>query len=763
MADRTSPVDDAEALAFHKDPTPGKLGMHATKPMATQRDLSLAYSPGVAAPVKAIAEDPEKVYDYTSKGNTVAVISNGTAILGLGDLGAMASKPVMEGKAVLFKRFADIDAVDIEVETSDPDEFVDCVARFGHTFGGINLEDIKGPDCFIIEQRLREKLDIPVFHDDQHGTAIISAAGIVNACHLTNRDIADLKVVVNGAGAAGIAVLELLKAMGVSAENAILCDSRGTIYQGREDGMNQWKAAHAAPTRARSLADALEGADCFIGLSVAGAVEEDMVRSMAAEPIIFAMANPDPEIRPEVVRKIRRDAIMATGRSDYPNQVNNVLGFPYIFRGALDVRARTINEEMKIEAANALAELARQDVPDEVAAAYHGQRPSFGKDYIIPSPFDPRLISFVPPRVAKAAVDSGVARKPITDMGGYKAGLARRLDPTASLLQRINGAITGKGKRIVFAEGEEPAVIRAAYSFQNQELGEAILVGREEQTKANMRLVGVPEDAIRIVNARLSSRNAHYSDYLYARLQREGYLKRDVQRLVHNDRNVFSASMVKLNDADGMVTGVTRNFDAALNDVGRVLLPAEGERVIGMSIALAKNRTLFIADTNVTEFPDAEALADIAIEAAAAAKRFGFTPRVAFLSYSTFGNPGGLRSDKLQAAVRILDERGVDFEYEGEMAADVALDPAHKALYPFSRLTKPANVLVMPAIHSASIATRLLRAGGGATVLGPMLLGFEKPVQIARLGASASEITTLAALAAYDLSAKAHAEAEAEE
>ncbi|WP_300542736.1 NADP-dependent malic enzyme [Maricaulis sp.] len=749
MSDRTSHVEDDEALAFHKDPVPGKLALSPTKPMATQRDLSLAYSPGVAAPVKAIAANPDAVYDYTSKGNMVAVISNGTAILGLGDLGAMASKPVMEGKAVLFKRFADIDAIDVEVEETDADAFIECVKRIGNTFGGINLEDIKAPESFIIEQRLREVLDVPVFHDDQHGTAIISAAGIINACHLTDRRIEDLKVVVNGAGAAGIAVLELLKAMGVKPENAILCDSKGVIHTGR-DGLNQWKAAHAVETGRRSLADALEGADCFLGLSVAGAVTQDMVKAMARDPIIFAMANPDPEIRPEDVRAVREDAIIATGRSDYPNQVNNVLGFPYIFRGALDVRARTINEEMKIAAAQALAALAKEDVPDEVAAAYHGSRPSFGRDYIIPSPFDPRLIHYVPPYVAQAAMDTGVARKPIPDMTAYRAFLARRLDPTAALLQRIQGAVMGHGRRIVFAEGEEPSVIRAAYAFQNQELGKAVLVGREEITRANMRLVGVPEDAIEIVNARVSDRNADYADFLYQRLQRQGYLRRDVQRLVNNDRNVFSACMVKLGDADGMITGTTRSYAAALGDVSLVLDPAPGQRVMGMSIALAKGRTLFIADTNIAEFPDSEALADIAEETAATAKGFGFTPRVAFLSYSTFGNPSGNRSDKLQEAVRLLDQRGVDFEYEGEMNVDVALDPSHRFLYPFSRLKGPANVLVMPAIHAASIATKLLRVAGGATVIGPMLVGVEKPVQIARLGASVSEITTLAALAAYD-------------
>ena len=749
MSDRISKVDDEEALAFHRDPTPGKIAMAATKPMATQRDLSLAYSPGVAAPVKAIAADPDKVYDYTSKGNMVAVISNGTAILGLGNLGAMASKPVMEGKAVLFKRFADIDAIDIEVEEEDGEAFIECVRRFGNTFGGINLEDIKAPESFIIEQRLRELLDIPVFHDDQHGTAIISAAGIINACEITGRRMADLKVVVNGAGAAGIAVLELLKAMGVDANNAVLCDSKGIIHTGRDD-LNQWKAAHAVETDKRSLAEALDGADCVLGLSVAGAFTGEMIKSMADNPIIFAMANPDPEISPEEVEAVRDDAIMATGRSDYPNQVNNVLGFPYIFRGALDVRARTINEEMKIAAAHALAALAKEDVPDEVAAAYHGARPKFGRGYIIPSPFDPRLISYVPPYVAQAAMDSGVARKPIADMSAYRHSLARRLDPTAALLQRIQGAVMGQGRRIVFAEGEEPAVIRAAYAFQSQELGKAILVGREDITRANMRLVGVPEDAITIVNAALSERNSDYADFLYKRLQRQGYLRRDVQRLVNNDRNVFSACMVKLGDADGIVTGTTRSYDAALRDVKLVIDAAPGQRVIGMSVALAKNRTLFIADTNVTEFPDSDALADIAIEAAAAAKGFGFTPRVAFLSYSTFGNPAGERSEKLQEAVDTLDRLGVDFEYEGEMNVDVALDPSHRFLYPFSRLSGPANVLVMPAIHSASISTKLLRVGGGANVIGPMLLGFEHPVQIARLGASVSEITTLAALAAYD-------------
>ncbi len=761
MTTRKPRVDDDEALAFHRHPQPGKIALRATKPMATQRDLSLAYSPGVAAPVKAIAADPDSAYDYTSKGNLVAVISNGTAILGLGDLGAAASKPVMEGKAVLFKRFADVDGFDIEVDEKDPEAFIECVRRFGATFGGINLEDIKGPDCFIIEQKLREYLDIPVFHDDQHGTAIISAAGIINACELTGRKMEDLTVVVNGAGAAGIAVLELIKSMGVRHDNAILCDSKGVIHTDRND-LNQWKSAHAVTTAKRSLEEALDAADCFIGLSVKGAVTKAMVKSMAADPIIFAMANPDPEITPEEVREARSDAIMATGRSDYPNQVNNVLGFPYIFRGALDVRATTINEEMKIAAARALAELAREDVPDEVAAAYHGARPSFGRDYIIPAPFDPRLISHVPPYIARAAMDSGVARKPIADMDAYRARLAQRLDPTAAILQSIHDQVrSGDSKRIVFAEGEEPTVIRAAHAFQTQDLGKPILIGREETVQANMRLVGVPQDAIEIVNARVSDHNEEYADWLFDRLQRQGYLRRDVQRLVNNDRNVFAACMVALGHADGMVTGTTRNYAQALGDVKLVLDPQPGERVMGMSMVLSRGRTLFIADTNVTEFPTAEAMADMACQCAAAARRFGVEPRVAMLSYSTFGNPEGERSERIQEAVRLLDSKQVDFEYEGEMNADVALDPDHKRLYPFSRLTGAANVLIMPAIHSASISTKLMRAAGGATVLGPMLLGLSKPVQIARLGSPVTDVLTLAALAAHDLSG-AGAEAVAE-
>ena len=745
---------EQDALDFHRLPTPGKLSLAPTKPMATQRDLSLAYSPGVAVPVKAIAENEDAAYDYTSKGNMVAVVSNGTAILGLGNLGAMASKPVMEGKAVLFKRFADIDAFDIEVKYTDPDQFVECVAGFGATFGGINLEDIKSPECFEIERRLREMLDIPVFHDDQHGTAIIAAAGLINACEISGKKLSDLNVVLVGAGAAGLSVIELLQSMGVDKDKTVVVDKEGVVHTGRNDLFERLRN-QAVKTQMRTLEEAVRGADCLIGLSAGGIVTQSMVQSMAPDPIIFAMANPTPEILPELIKEVRGDAIVATGRSDYPNQVNNVLGFPYIFRGALDVRARTINEEMKIACARALADLAREDVPDEVSDAYTGSRLQFGPEYIIPTPFDPRLISRVPPYVAKAAVESGVARIVPQDTESYRQSLARRVDPTAALQQRVASVLRGAQKTIVFAEGEAPSVIRAAHAFQSQGLGKAILVAREDIAEANMKELGLPSGELEIVNARLSDHNYDYAKFLYERLQRKGYLKRDVQRLVNTNRNVFSACMVKLGHADGMITGVTRHTNVALTDIRLVIDPVEGGRLVGINTAISRGRTLLIGDVLGAEFPTSAELADIAVEMAATARRFGLTPRVAFLSYSSFGNPPGERTEKMAGAVKILDARGVDFEYEGEMAADVALNPDHHELYPFSRLTEPANVLVMPAVHSASIATRLLKAAGAATVIGPVIVGLEKPVQIARLGSSVSDIVNLAGLAAFDPSAAA--------
>jgi malate dehydrogenase (oxaloacetate-decarboxylating)(NADP+) len=747
------PFTDQEALLFHAHPKPGKLEIKPSKPMATQRDLSLAYSPGVAVPVRAIAEDPSTVYDYTAKGNLVAVISNGTAILGLGDLGPLASKPVMEGKAVLFKRFADVDSIDLEVDTTDVDAFINCVRYLAPTFGGINLEDIKAPDCFIIEQRLRELMPIPVFHDDQHGTAIITAAALINALFLTGRDIKTTKIVVNGAGSAGIACLELIKAMGLPNENAILCDTKGPIWKGRTEGMNQWKSAHAVVTKARSLSEALEGADVFLGLSVQGAMTQAMVKSMGKNPIIFACANPDPEITPEEVAAVRSDAIVATGRSDYANQVNNVLGFPYIFRGALDVRARTINEPMKIAAAMALAELAREDVPDEVAAAYHTARPKFGPDYIIPVPFDPRLISTVPVAVAKAAMESGVAQKPIADFDRYANELASRLDPVASIVQRVVARVRMEPKRIIFAEGEEEAVIRAALSYQNSGLGKAILVGNPERIRETAKHFGIEEvSELEIVFGRESPRTQQYAEALYARKQRQGQLFRDCMRLVTYDRNVFAASAVAAGHADAMVTGVTRHYSVALSDVLNVIDKKPGERVMGVSIILDRGRTVFVGDTNVIEMPSAEELADITVQTAAVARRFGYEPRVALLAYSTFGQPWGERSQRVREAVELLDRRGVDFEYDGEMNADVALDMERMARYPFCRLKGPANVLIMPAIHSASISTTMTEVIGGATVIGPLLVGLSKSVQIAELGAKMSDIVNMAALAAYNIS-----------
>ncbi|WP_340148786.1 NADP-dependent malic enzyme [uncultured Sneathiella sp.] len=752
MSDKPDFSQYEEALRYHAQGKPGKLEIVATKAVATQRDLSLAYSPGVAGPCLVIADDPERVYDYTTKGNRVAVISNGTAVLGLGNLGALGSKPVMEGKAVLFKRFADIDCFDLELDSEDVDELVNCIRLMGPSFGGINLEDIKAPECFIIEQRLREIMDIPVFHDDQHGTAIICAAGIINALDLTGRNLKDAKVVVNGAGAAAIACLELIKAMGLPHENATLCDTKGVIYQGREEGMNQWKSAHAVATDARTLEEAMIGSDIFLGLSVKGAVSKEMVKSMADKPIIFAMANPDPEIRPEEIAEVRKDAIVATGRSDFPNQVNNVLGFPYIFRGALDVRATTINEEMKIAAAEALAELAREDVPDEVAAAYKGKRPIYGPDYIIPVPFDPRLISHVPTAVAKAAMDSGVARRPIIDELGYRNELRARLDPTAGSLQLILDEVRTAPRRVVFAEGEEEKVIRAAVEFQKAGYGIPILLGRESEVRKIMAEIGIDgSENIEIYNASEMEHREKYYSFLYERLQREGYLFRDCARLVNRDRNIFASCMVAMGDADAVLTGVTRRFSVAFKEIQKVIDPKPNQRVIGVSVIVGRDRTVFMADTTVTTLPTAEELVSISKEAAEVARRLGHEPRVALLSYSNFGNPKHYTADSIRDAVELLDKEELDFEYEGDISADVALDPELMAsFYPFCRLSGPANVLVMPGLHSANIASKLMPVLGESKVIGPLLVGLSKPVQIVPIGATVSDLVNMAALAAHE-------------
>jgi len=739
---------DREALLFHSAQRPGKLEIVPTKPMATQRDLSLAYSPGVAVPVRAIAEDPATAYDYTTKGNLVAVISNGTAILGLGNLGALASKPVMEGKAVLFKRFADVDSIDIELKTEDVTRFIEAVELMEPSFGGINLEDIKAPECFIIEDELRARMNIPVFHDDQHGTAIIAAAGVLNALYLTDRDIREVKVVVNGAGAASIACTELLKAMGVPADHIILCDSKGVIWTGRTEGMNQWKAAHAVRTEARTLAEAMVGADVFLGLSVEGAVSQAMVETMAPKPIIFAMANPDPEITPEAVKAVRADAIVATGRSDYPNQVNNVLGFPYIFRGALDVRATKINEAMKIAAARALAELAREAVPDEVAAAYGGSQ-VFGPDYVIPAPFDPRLIERVPMAVAQAAMDSGVATRPILDMDAYRVALRARLNPTSSALAASFEKARAKPARVVFAEGEQEVVLRAAVSFRASGYGEPVLVGRDEPIREAFQRIGVSDpENYPIHNSANSPLVPEMVERLYARLQRRGFLRRDVQRMVNNERNIFAALMVDMGEADAMVSGVTRHFHQVMAQVRLVLDPLEGTTPFGFHIFAGRAGTILIADTAVTERPTGAQLADIAVKTAGAARRIGMEPRVAFLSYSNFGTPPGEYLGALHEAVRLLDEMNPGFEYEGEISVDVALNRAMTAVYPFTRLTGPANVLVMPGLQSANIAAKLLKELGGGRVIGPVLMNMARPVQVVPMTSGASDIVTLAALAA---------------
>ena len=740
---------EREALFYHSTIRPGKLEIIASKPMATQRDLSLAYSPGVAVPVQAIADNPAAAYDYTAKGNLVAVISNGTAILGMGNLGALASKPVMEGKAVLFKRFADVDAIDIELSSEDTDAIIEAVAMMEPTFGGINLEDIKAPECFVIEQALRERMKIPVMHDDQHGTAIITAAGLLNACLLTGRDFGDVKVVVNGAGAAAIACTALIKAMGVRHQNVTMCDRSGVIWRGREGGMDQWKSAHAIDTDARTLEDALVGADIFLGLSAAGALTPEFLEKMAPQPIIFAMANPDPEITPPDAKRVRPDCIVATGRSDYPNQVNNVLGFPFIFRGALDVRATAINDEMKIAAAMAIAELARQQVPEEVAAAYGGKAQQFGHDYIIPAPFDPRLMEVVSSAVAKAAMDTGVAGKPIEDFEAYRHALKSRLNPTTSVLTQVYAQAKLAPKRVVFAEAENEIVLRAAIQFRSGGYGEPVLVGRTQAVKDKLAELGIGDpDSFEIHNSTNSPYLPAMVEMLYGRLQRRGFMERDVRRMVNQDRNIFGSALVKLGHADAMITGITRPFAQSMREIRLVLDPAEGKVPFGIHLMIGKNYTVFLADTTINERPSADDLAHIARGTAEVARKLGHDPRVAFLSYSTFGNPPGRWLENIREAVHLLDADPPGFEYEGEMAPDAALNPTVMANYPFCRLSAPANVLVMPGLQSANLSAKLLRELAGNATIGPMLIGMEKPVQIAAMTSNASDVLTLAVLAA---------------
>ena len=742
---------DKEALEFHSLNKPGKLEINSSKPMTTKRDLALAYSPGVAVPVQAIADDPETAYDYTSKGNLVAVISNGSAILGMGNLGALASKPVMEGKAVLFKRFADIDSIDLEIDSQDSDEIINSIKNFACSFGGINLEDIAAPDCFIIEEKLKEILDIPVFHDDQHGTAIITTAALINALDISGKSIKDIKVVVNGAGASAIACTNLFKNSGVPSENVIMLDRKGVVYRGRTEGMDQWKSAHAVETKKRTLEEAINGADVFLGLSAKGALKKELVKTMAKNPIIFACANPDPEITPEEIMEVRDDAIIATGRSDYPNQVNNLIGFPYIFRGALDVRATTINEEMKVAAANAIAKLAREDVPDEVVAAMGGDRPKYGKDYIIPSTFDPRLISVIPAAVAKAAMDSGVAKKPIKDFEAYRDQLKQRLDPSVTIMQGINSHIKKNQKRIVFADGEDENTLKAAIAFKNSKLGTPILIGKKNKIKERIKEIGYNENFdIEIVNSEDTTKREKYVNFLFEKLQREkGLLERDCDRLVRNDRVVWASCMVACGDADGAVTGNTRRFGASFDKVTQVIDARPGEIMFGLNMVVAKGKTIFVGDTSVNEYPSSEELAEIAISSARVVKMFGFVPKVAFVSHSTFGQPLTSRTKHIKKAVEILKDKNVDFDFDGDMQPDVALNEEYKELYPFSSIVGNANILIMPGQHSAAISYKMMKSLGDTKVIGPLLIGLGQPIEIAPLRSSTSEIINLASVAAY--------------
>ena len=741
---------DKEALEFHSHKKPGKIEIVASKNMTTKRDLALAYSPGVAVPVKKISENPEAAYDYTSKGNLVAVISNGSAILGMGDLGALASKPVMEGKAVLFKRFADIDSIDLEIDSKDTNEIINSIKNFAPSFGGINLEDIAAPDCFIIEQKLKEILDIPVFHDDQHGTAIITTAALINALNINKKSIEKIKVVVNGAGASAMACVNLFKNSGVPQKNITMIDRKGVIYKGRKS-LNQWKSSHAIQTSDRTLDDAIEKADVFLGLSAKGALTKNMVKKMAKNPIIFACANPDPEITPEEVEEVRNDAIIATGRSDYPNQVNNLIGFPYIFRGALDVRAKTINEEMKVAAAHAIAKLAREDVPDEVVAAMGGDRPHYGKDYIIPSTFDPRLISIIPTAVAKAAIKTGVARKKIENFDSYQDQLKQRLDPTVTIMQGINSYIKKNQKRIVFADGEDENTLKAAIAFKNSKLGIPILIGKKEKIKEQIKKIGYNENFdIQVINSKDTSKRERYVKYLFQKLQREqGLLEWDCDRLVRNDRVIWASCMVACGDADGAVTGNTRRFGASLDKIKQVVEARPGEVMFGLNLVVHKGKTIFVGDTSVHEYPTSEQMAEIAISAARVVRLFGFDPKVAFVSHSTFGQPLTSRTKHIKNAVEILKQKKVNFEFDGDMQPDVALNEEYKSLYPFSKIVGNANILIMPGQHSAAISYKMMKTLGDAKVIGPLLIGLGLPIEIAPLRSSTSEIINLASIAAY--------------
>ena len=739
------------ALDYHASGRPGKIEVVSTKPTRSQLDLSLAYTPGVAVPVLEIADDPENAYRYTAKGNLVAVISNGTAILGLGDRGALASKPVMEGKGVLFKRFADIDVFDIEVDSHDPDEIIQIVRAIAPTFGGINLEDIGAPDCFYIEEKLKEMLDIPVFHDDQHGTAIIVTAGLLNALEITGKKAKDVRVVFNGAGAAAIACAKMVMVAGVQREHITLCDSRGVVYAGRSEGMNEYKAPFAQETEQRTLADALAGADVFIGLSVADVVSQEMVQSMADNPIIFAMANPDPEITYQDATAARPDVIMATGRTDYPNQINNVLGFPFIFRGALDVRASQINEAMKLAAANALASLAREDVPDSVLKAYNQESLKFGPDYIIPKPFDPRVLLWVAPAVAQAAMESGVARQPV-DLDQYREQLEARLGKGWALMRTIISKAQSKPKRVVFGEGEEPKIIRAAAAIQEEGIGRPILLGRKkviQQTIADLGLDFEPK----IVNPAKHKKFEKYCQALFEQRKRRGLTLFRARSLLHR-QVYYGPMMVRMGDADAYVAGFGHSYPDVLRPALELIGTAPGvKKVASMYIMIARGKVYFFADPTVVIEPTAEDLAQIACMAADEAKRFNIEPRIAMLSFSNFGSVRHPDAEKVKQAVKLVRKCRPDLAVDGEMMADTAVVPEMlENNFPFSKVRDP-NVLIFPNLAAANVAYKLVHHLGGAEAIGPVLMGMDKPVHLLQTNDEVRDIINIAALAVVDAQA----------
>lgn len=751
---------DKDALDYHSQHPPGKVEVISSKPCNTDRALSLAYSPGVAAPCKEIFKDPDKVYDYTTKGNLVAVITNGTAVLGLGDIGPLAAKPVMEGKGILFKQFANINVFDLEINAKSIDEFCATVKALEPTFGGINLEDIKAPECFEIEERLKKEMNIPVFHDDQHGTAIISGAALINACEITGRKLSEIKVVMNGAGAASISCARIFIALGVNPKNLIMCDSKGVIYKGRTEGMNRYKAEFAVETDARTLAEALVGADCFVGLSVAGAVTPEMLKTMAPRPIVFAMANPDPEIDPPTAKAVRSDVIMATGRSDYPNQVNNVLGFPAIFRGALDVRATQINDEMKLAAVHALAKLAREDVPEKVSAAYGGQHFSFGPDYIIPKPFDPRVLLWVAPAVAKAAMDSGVARRPIEDFQAYRDQLeafqGAKTSFVRSVMHRVKNQARAKKDKlplIIFPEGSSSKILKAMQVIMREEIIRPVLLGYPDQVRERMDELGLHElKEIPIIHPSQHPRYKEYVDKLWQMRQRKGVMWREAERLLANP-DYFAAMAVHLGDADGMVTGATQNYADCVRPILEIIGAGRRRTASGLNLVLFKNKMLFFADTAVNVNPTAEQIATIAIHAARVAEYFRIQPRIAMLSYTNFRSKGE-NPAKMREAAELVKKHFPHYIVDGEMQADTAVNPEIvERIFSFCEVKNGANILIFPNLDAGNISYKLVQQLGGAEVIGPFLMGIKRPANVLQRTCTVDDIVNTTALTALQAQA----------